>query len=132
MNGGETNYIEYAEAVALHHETMARFGDARCGVFSQSLIESALARPQLAAQYENADLIRQAATLWFGLIKNHPFLGGNRRTATFVTKSFLERNGLKVIATTDEFVELCALVQSDVWKVDEIENWLRERIKKTE
>ena len=46
------------------------------GVFSRHLIESALARPQQAAVWENADLARQAATLCFGLIKNHPWIGG--------------------------------------------------------
>jgi death-on-curing protein len=46
------------------------------------LIESVLARPQQAAAYENADLIRQAATLYFGLVKNHPWVGGNKRTSS--------------------------------------------------
>jgi len=46
--------------------------EARYSVFDKSLIESALARPQQSAVYENADLIRRAATLYSGLIKNHP------------------------------------------------------------
>jgi prophage maintenance system killer protein len=50
---------------------MKLVGETRFGVDHRSLIESALARPQQAAAYENANLIRQAATLYFGLIKNH-------------------------------------------------------------
>lgn len=63
-------YIEYTEAVALHFEVMFRFGETRIGIAEPSLIESALARPKHAAVYEEADVIRQSATLLFGLIKN--------------------------------------------------------------
>jgi prophage maintenance system killer protein len=51
---------------------MRYFGESHFGVDGRALIESALARPKHAATYENADLARQAATLCFGLIKNHP------------------------------------------------------------
>jgi prophage maintenance system killer protein len=68
----QTRYITYAEAVLIHVVVMRYFGESHFGVDGRSLIESALARPRHAAAYENADLIRQAATLCFGLIKNHP------------------------------------------------------------
>ena len=67
-----TRYITYAEAVLIHVVVMRHFGESHFGVDDRALIESALARPKHAAAYENADLIRQAATLCFGLIKNHP------------------------------------------------------------
>lgn len=63
---------------------MRYYGEVRYGVADRTLVESALARPQQAAAYENADLIRQAATWCFGLIKNHPWIGGNKRTATVI------------------------------------------------
>ena len=50
---------------------MKIWGETRFGVENRDLVESALARPGHAAIYENADLVRQAATLCFGLIKNH-------------------------------------------------------------
>ena len=76
------NYLTYSEAVVEHIELMRRLGEVRYGVFARALIESALARPQQAAAYGRADLPTQAATLCFGLIKNHPWVGGNKRTAT--------------------------------------------------
>jgi death on curing protein len=82
-------YTSYSEAVAIHLLLMKLVGETRFGVDHRSLIESALARPQQAAAYENANLIRQAATLYFGLIKNHPWLGGNKRTATALLMIFL-------------------------------------------
>lgn len=124
-----TLYIEYAEAVALHFEIMFSFGETRIGIAEPNLIESALARPKHAAFYENADIIRQSATLLFGLIKNHPWHGGNKRTATALTDSFLYRNGYDLNVTLSEIIELSLNVEADIWKVDEIENWLRERIK---
>jgi len=121
----KTLYIDYLEAVEIHFELMRYYGESRIGIFEPNLIESALARPKHAATYENADIIRQAATLCFGLIKNHPWQGGNKRTATALTDSFLWRNGWSLKVKRSEIIELSLNVESDLWKVDEIENWLR-------
>jgi len=123
-------YLTVQEAVKFHVLYLRKLGETRFGVFDRNLIESALARPQHAATYENADLIRQASTLCFGLIKNHPWEGGNKRTATFLTNLFLKRNGWRLETNTSEIVEMVLAVESDKWKVDEIENWLRPRARK--
>jgi len=123
-------YLTVQEAVKFHVLYLRKLGETRFGVFDRNLIESALARPQHAATYENADLIRQASTLCFGLIKNHPWEGGNKRTATFLTNLFLKRNGWRLDANTSEIVEMVLAVESDKWKADEIENWLRPRASK--
>ena len=125
----ETKYVTLAEAVFLHIRLMRLLGERRYGVFDRALVESTLARPQQAAAFEKADLIRQAATLCFGLIKNHPWVGGNKRTATAVTDEFLFRNGYEVEATTAETVEMVLAVEGDRLGVDEIENWLRARVR---
>ena len=65
-------YLTTPEAIKFHVLYMRRLGETRFGVFDRNLIESALARPNNAANYENADVIRQASTLVFGLIKSHP------------------------------------------------------------
>ena len=87
-------------------------------------------RPRQAANFEDADLIRQAATLCFGLIKNHPWLGGNKRTATYLMETFLETNDFELMATDEEVFEMVLEIESDAWKVDEIENWLRGKVEK--
>lgn len=121
-------YLDYVEAVDLHFALMKTWGETRFGVESRELIESALARPKHAAVYENADIIRQAATLVFGLIKNHPWTGGNKRTASFLMDEFLFRNGFELKATSKDLYEMSLSVESDKWKVDEIEDWLRSRV----
>jgi prophage maintenance system killer protein len=64
----ETVYLSYAEAVLIHILLMRFLGEVQYGVFDRSLVESALTRPKQAAAYEGADLIRQTATLCYGLI----------------------------------------------------------------
>jgi death-on-curing protein len=123
-------YLTFQEAVKFHVLYMRKLGEKRFGVFDRNLIESALARPKHAAVYENADIIRQSATLLYGLIKNHPWEGGNKRTATFLTNLFLKRNSWRLETGVSEIVELVLAVESDKWKVTEIENWLRSRVKK--
>lgn len=122
-------YLDYIEAVDLHFALMKTWGETRFGVESRDLIESALARPKHAAVYEKADIVRQAATLCFGLIKNHPWTGGNKRTASFLMDQFLFRNGFELVTASSELIEMSFAVESDSWKVDEIEDWLRPRVK---
>lgn len=121
-------YLSYPEAVLIHILLMRLSGEAHYGVFDRSLVESALSRPRQALAYEDADLIRQAATLCYGLIRNHPWVGGNKRTATAITNEFLKRNGKVIVAPTNEIVTLVLAVEGSTWGVDEIEDWLRPRV----
>jgi death-on-curing protein len=125
----EIVYLDYIDAVDLHFALMKTWGEIRFGVENRDLIESALTRPKHAAIYENADIIRQASTLVFGLIKNHPWTGGNKRTASFLMDEFLFRNGFELTATSKDLYEISLAVESDKWRVDEIENWLRPNVK---
>lgn len=65
----------YAEAVEVSVEQAA------LALLNEHQLESALVRPQNAAAYEDADIIRQAATLFWGITSNHAFRDGNKRTA---------------------------------------------------
>jgi death-on-curing protein len=105
---------------------MLGLGEVRFGVFDRALLQSSLARPQQAAAYENADLPSQAATLCFGLIKNHPFVGGNKRTATHLTDRFLKLNGFEIAATISELVEVVLEIESGRQTVEDLTRWMRE------
>ena len=124
----EIRYISYVEAVLLHIELMRLLGETRYGVFDRALVESSLARAIQAADYENADLLRQAATLCYGLIKNHPWVGGNKRTATALLDEFLYRNGTELTADKDELIEMVLAIEADRWQVEEIDSWLRRQV----
>ncbi|HLZ07070.1 MAG TPA: type II toxin-antitoxin system death-on-curing family toxin [Chloroflexota bacterium] len=88
------------------------------------LLDSALGRPQNAAAYESASLTRQAATLLCGLIKNHPFRDGNKRTAYVAMQAFLRGNGLTIRSSDDDQYELIVAVATGRNGVDDVERWL--------
>jgi death on curing protein len=119
-------YLDYTNAVVLHFELMRYVGEIRHGVFDRTLIESALARPQQAAAYDNADLFAQAGTLCFGLIKNHPWIGGNKRTATYLVEKFLRLNGYELDATLAAMLELVLAIEADEWELATIAEWMRQ------
>ena len=123
-----TEYLSVEEAIALHILLMREWNEIRFGIDRRDLLDSALNRPRHAAALENADLIRQSATLCYGLIKNHPWLGGNNRTATFIMEIFLEINGITLDSSDGEIVKLALEVEADRYLVEDIENWLRKRV----
>ena len=122
-------YIAYSEAVVLHIELMRFYGETRFGVAFSELIHSALARPQQAANYEEASIFRQAASLCFGLIKSHPWVGGNKRTATHLTESFLLMNGWELTASVVDTIELVLAIEADRIDLDTIEMWFQTHTK---
>ncbi len=123
------HYLTYAEAVGEHFALRWVHGEVRYGVFDRSLIESALARPRQAAAYENADLYTQAATLCFGLIKNHPWIGGNKRTAPHLTDCFLQLNGYEIVCSNNDLLELVYAVEADKWDFTQIKIWMQKNIR---
>lgn len=107
---------------------MRLWNEVRFGIDRKDLLESALNRPIQAASYSDSSIEEQAATLCFGLIKNHPWLGGNKRTATFLTEFFLELNGLAIEAELDEIVQFA--LDIDLGEIDlrGITNWISEHV----
>lgn len=65
----------------IHEREIERYGGT-LGVRDEGLLESAVMAPLFAALYEDAGIPKQAAALLYALCKNHPFLDGNKRTAT--------------------------------------------------
>lgn len=68
-------------------------------------LESALARPETYAHYQDADLALQAAVLAHGIAEGQQFIDGNKRTALIAMLAFLEINGWRVEASDPELAE---------------------------
>ncbi|MBT9332690.1 type II toxin-antitoxin system death-on-curing family toxin [Paracidobacterium acidisoli] len=96
-------WITKEEALAIHRRQLSVHGGSD-GIRDEGLLESALARPQNVAAYasEAPSLHRLAASLAFGIAKNHPFVDGNKRTAMVTSFTFLAMNGLAMTATQEE------------------------------
>ncbi|MBI3968659.1 MAG: type II toxin-antitoxin system death-on-curing family toxin [Chloroflexi bacterium] len=88
-----TRYLSVADIMALHDEMRRRTGYAPAPLRDEGLLESATLRPQMAAHYEQADFVRQAALLAIGISQDQPYLDGNKRTAFLAAVVFLRRNG---------------------------------------
>ena len=126
----ETIYLEVAEVIELHRQVMERTGVRSQGIRSQNELESAIARPRMAAHYVDADLVRQASVLAIGISQNQPFVDGNKRTAIVVADVFLRVNGLMYAG---EPIELARQLEAVAERTDSLdaatdrfECWLRE------
>jgi death on curing protein len=111
--------------LAMHDLLIAEFGGA-AGIRDEGLLDSALSRPQhLIAYAPTSSLFELAASLAFGLIKNHPFLDGNKRVAFTAAVSFLHLNGRRFQASEVEAtVRTFALAASDMTEA-EYATWLK-------
>lgn len=128
MPDTETIYLTAEEIVALHNALLgAGDVDPEGVVRDWNLLESATARPRMAAYYEVADTPRQAATLLWGLIENHPFYDGNKRTGWVAMRTFLILTGQTLRATEDECFNLVVAV-AQALSLDATEAWLREHV----
>ena len=108
----------------LHEQLLAQFGGG-AGVRDGGLLDSALDRPQNLFAYGKPTLFDLAASYAFGLVKNHPFIDGNKRVAFVVAVTFLELNGRCFIADeVDATVRTLALAAGAMSEAD-FAAWLK-------
>jgi len=95
----EPVWIDKHDAVAIHDQMLLAHGGAS-GMRDERLLESALARPlQRHAYAESADIAELAAAYTAGIVRNHPFVDGNKRTGFIAGTLFLEMNGYTFTAS---------------------------------
>ncbi|HZX69861.1 MAG TPA: type II toxin-antitoxin system death-on-curing family toxin [Rhodanobacter sp.] len=122
-------WIEKPLAIAIHERQLAEHGGG-IGVRDENLLDSALARPQQLHAYGDPppDLADLAASLAFGLARNHPFIDGNKRTAAVVCESFIMLNDGTIDASDLElYPRYLALAEGSLSEA-EFAAWLREHI----
>ena len=92
-------WIHERDALVLHDLLLALEGGAP-GLRDRGLLESALARPkQLLAYGDKPDIVQMAAAYTVGVVRDHPFVDGNKRTGFAVGVVFLEINGFRFVAS---------------------------------
>ena len=100
--------------LAVHEEQLAEHGGAP-GLRDEGLFDSALARPRQLANYGEPDVADLAAAYAFGLIRNHPFIDGNKRTGYVAAELFLLLNGYLMTASDESAVlTTLALAAGDI------------------
>ena len=110
-------------AVLIAHEiSLANFGGAD-GIRDAGLLESALAKPRNLFAYGKPSLFEMAASYSYGIIKNHPFVDGNKRTGFLVGATFLELNGWQLTATETQATEAILSVAAGALGEKELAKW---------
>lgn len=125
-------WIDKRLALTIHKRQLAEHGGGD-GIRDESLLDSAIARPQQLHAYADPppDLAALAASLAAALAGNHPFIDGNKRTAHVCYRVFLALNGIELVASEEEkYVAMIALAEGS-WSEVEFAAWLRSRIAPT-
>ena len=120
----EWRWVERRVVIATHAEQLAEHGGAD-GIRDAGLLESALARPRNLAAYGEPDVAALAASYAFGLVRNHPFVDGNKRSGLIALELFLELNGFELVA--DDAACVMTILSLAAGRLDEggLAEWIR-------
>ncbi|QEA14187.1 type II toxin-antitoxin system death-on-curing family toxin [Comamonas flocculans] len=118
-------WVTHEVLMAVHEEQLAEHGGA-AGLRDAGLFESALTRPRNLALYGEPDAADLAAAYAYGLVRNHPFIDGNKRTAYVCAELFLVANGYDMTASDESAtLQTLALAAGDLQEAD-FAAWLRQ------
>ncbi len=118
-------WIDKADCLGFHNSLLSRFGGLE-GLRDDGLLESALARPLQLMSYGSPSHFDLAAAYAHGIVKNHPFLDGNKRSGLMAAALFLEINGWHFRAPEEEAVlHTLALAAGEI-DADAFSAWLQD------
>jgi death-on-curing protein len=118
-------YLTLNEVLELHYRMIGLYGGS-AGIRDIGTLESALAQPRMTFGGEELypTLVEKASALGFSLIKNHPFVDGNKRTGHAAMEVFLVLNGFEIGASVDEQQQVILQVAADELGREEFTEWL--------
>jgi len=121
-------WIDERDALALHDRLLALDGGPP-GVRDIGLLRCALARPQqLQAYGDNPDIVEMAAAYIAGIIRNHPFIDGNKRTGFLLGVLFLELNGFHFTATEESAAQAILSLAAGTLDESALVAWLHANV----
>src|SRR5215216_6482027 len=125
----EPLWLQDAVLTAIHSRQLAEHGGLD-GVRDPGMLSSALARPKNAFAYSKPkpDLPPLAAAYAFGIIKNHPFVDGNKRTAYVLCRTFLKLNGQDINATDVDKYQMILSVAEGKIAESQLADWIRSKL----
>jgi death-on-curing protein len=112
---------------AVHDRQIAEHGGG-AGVRDAGLVESALMRPENLAAYGEPDAAALAAAYAYGLVRNHGFIDGNKRTAWIAARLFLADNDYRLAFDKVEAVKLVEALAAGSVSEDVLAQWLKDRL----
>jgi death-on-curing protein len=120
---GEPVWVGLGTMLAVHDEQLAEHGG-QPGVRDSGLLEAALARPRQRYAYGSATLPELAASLAYGLSRDHPFIDGNKRASLVAAELFLHLNGAQLVAADEEIVVTILRLAADELSEAELAAWI--------
>jgi death-on-curing protein len=117
-------WLDRDDALAVHDMVLAQHGGL-IGVRDEGLLASALAKPHNRFAYGSTSLTDLAASYAAGIILNHPFLDGNKRTGFMLAATFLEINGMVFTASEESVVEKTLALAAGELKEAAYAAWLK-------
>lgn len=126
-------YLELDDLLAIASEILELEVDALLRVTDLGLADSAVSRPQASFAGEEfyTSIEAKAATLLFGVAKNHAFIDGNKRVAVLAALQFLNLNGFDLDLTPPEDAyETIAGVAAGAVSVEALTTWIADRLEK--
>ena len=112
---------------AVHERQLSEHGGG-VGIRDQNALESALARPVNLSLYGEPDAAALAASLAFGIARNHPFVDGNKRSAWVAARLFLRLNDVSIAFDKAEATIMMQQLAAGELSEDETAAWLRDRM----
>ncbi len=101
------------------------------GIINKSSLEFLIAK--IESKYRDKDYKKQiskiAAIIWMDIIQKHPFLDGNKRTATEAIMLFFESNNFNLETTLSGKVYISLKIANNEIKYEELVKWIYERLK---
>lgn len=125
----EPRWVSLRTVLSIHEAHVRRFGGAP-GIRDLGLLESALAKPRHLFAYEKPGLARLAAAYAAGVVQNHPFIDGNKRTAFLTAAIFLLDNGKRLTTPQPETVIAMLRLAAGDWSEIEFAIWLERHLTK--
>lgn len=124
-------YLSEAEVIAINEEMVSKYGGLH-GVRDLRLLSGALGRMQASVFQQDAcvSVFDKAAALFHSIIRNHPFLDGNKRTSLFSAVLFLELNGWIVEFKRKESVEFTPKAHNEDYSIEQISKWFKKHSRK--
>jgi len=121
-----TTYLTAEQILYLHDRLIREIGGSH-GVRDFSSLLSAVGRPQSSFEGQDLypDIYSQTAALMESLVRNHPFVDGNKRTGVAAAGLFLRINGYRLECSQKELVVTAVQVATGELRVDELADWLR-------
>lgn len=123
-------YLSVEEVLLIHEYQIQEFGGSS-GILNLGLLESAVYRPKTAfgGNEKYKTLFEKTAILAYSLIKNHPFVDGNKRTSMVSAIMFLSLNGHEVAIKQEEMIKLALEIAKDEMSLEEITKFYEDHSK---